>query len=454
METKYFTVGDRTLTLQPLHRYRHGRTDRKPVWRVRLTEISTGSAPLPRWLRIGTEYCLKTTDMSFPPLAGLGRSIHPHRRVHLDFLPYQGDHLRQGLLNDGAKELFRDLQNGSFLTNGKLYRCQVLEPLYQPFSAERFPGFEDKVRFLLQVVGALKELYLTLPGIRITAHRDLKFDNLVLDPFSPYAPPNMRLIDFDSIEFEDREKYERLTLSKHPLSPGNTAPECVLPHWAVSEKTDVFALGMMLAEIFSVVQFPVPDGQAITNPLHIFFLTDEHNPFSHHRLTYTCRPYRRLYQNLTAVGGHWLEQILALRGYPLNWERVGAQGAALQKLFCKATAFDPQERCSLYELECELQQLLSTHTALYFYDRRDLEQHAQEYMAETMIDFCKGTHRIIPVFFTTEPRTFTLYPALLCKGDVPALFAGRLQGTAVEVPPMEGVHSLRVFSKSLKGDSV
>lgn len=310
----------------------------------------------PIGVELDKQYCLKAARVYFP----LGATSHPQDRQFWDFFPFKGDNLREVVaLNDDAAEMSQMLKEGTLdpLSGNDAYvfNCMVLEPVYQPFNIEQFRTNHEKIDCLLQVVAGLKQLMAeeTLQRMKIVAHRDLKFNNVVMEKLGDSY--RLRIIDFPSVKFAPRsgEQTEDHTCMGF-FSYCNTAPEDVLSKYTVSGKTDVFALGTMLAELFGVWNYG-----GMRNPLKMLFkLANNINGLD----TQACHDFyagldKRFAQEDKIDNPTWLETVLASHEKNASWEHVRRVSSDLPMLFRAATMLNPQRRISLRDFERALRQI-------------------------------------------------------------------------------------------------
>ncbi len=311
---------------------------------------------LPQGLEYETLYCLKEAIVHLP----ISESSYPQQRQFWDFFPFEGDNLRCVLaLNDDAVQMSEQIIDGRLNPFGaeetQLFRCAVIEPVYAPFKVDDFPTFREKFDCLLQIVAGLKQLMAcdVLQRYQILAHRDLKFKNVMVEHRQD-GTRRLRIIDFPSVKFHLRDAGAEETHTRLGfLSVENTAPEDVKAGYAVSPKTDVFALGMMLAELFKIWDY---EGEK--NPLSLLFnLASGLDPSD----TQTCRDfYERMdkwypYQNADMAG--WLEQALARHDKNAGWHKIERVCPGIRTLFRQATAIDPKHRITLLNFEKELRRM-------------------------------------------------------------------------------------------------
>ncbi len=290
-------------------------------------------------LKLDQTYCLKKAIVEFTK-----ENEHPQHRNHWDFIRYEGDHLREILaVNNEVERMMDDMSRGEHI--GNTYACAAIEPLYLPISPRKVRSYEEKLDCMLQIVAGLQELSAIEIGRgEITAHRDIKFSNAMMDPAKKGL--HIRLIDFSSIKIEDNEFDPNKTV-EGAFSPSNTAPEDVLDRFEVSEKTDVFALGIMLAEIFEVWNIRDMD---TSNPLAILFQQDKDEVDLNN--TAKCKRYYERLVDEYDDSPRWLEKALDLRFQGIWPDEAKAPG--LKELFYDSISLDPDRRVDLAEFSRRL----------------------------------------------------------------------------------------------------
>jgi len=284
----------------------------------------------------------------------------------------------------------------------------IIEPYYKAFdpqfTQEHGSAAEvaaKKLQAMIQIADGLIELQsqTLYHNAKINAHCDMKFQNVVVD-----KDGHLRIIDFPSVNLIlDRKElipFERATT----FSPTNTAPEDVISRkkkasMEIGEKTDVFALGMMLGEMFGGWNFRDDTGFCHHNPLYILFaragLTD--SGITARRKANGCR---KLYNSLISLyydkktecakrfSPNWLERQLICEPNPVicSWSVQDD----LPNLFREATDLFPQNRPSLHQFRNRLQQILNdirkdltqpTHLMLMV-DVTNLNTHRSDYIRE------------------------------------------------------------------------
>lgn len=357
-----------------------------------------GKAPAP--LEAGRLYCLKWikyVDMN---------SIAPQNREVWDLIPFEGEHLCRILAQDDhTVRLCRSLKEGKEPVES-IKGYKVIEPVYDVLHSEDFSN-AGKLDILLQIISGLTELKSVgnrskLPGTPdITAHRDLKTGNVMVD-FGEYDRCSVRIIDFASVKLESGAPL-RSTVTG-PMSWQNTSPEHVMSEFGEpDEHTDVFALGMMMAEFFGVVT----NGRGMNyNPLYCWFEknitqgTDRDQYVSLYRRAMMC-------QENTALT--WLEQLLEADGVSLQFPE-GEFGAQLKSLFRQATYLTPSLRLGFAELKGRLERLRAMCSeepgkfCIFMVDTSEYERNREAYLAAASGVYLCGGGDIFPRVFCYSSR--------------------------------------------------
>ena len=209
----------------------------------------------PGHLKVNEKYCLKEVKVADPT-----GEVWAASRECYDIVPFEGDHLRQILLqSDSAKVVTEQIRKTGRINQPAT--CRVIEPYYYSlkdyFTNCGNYSVATRLDIVLQFALGSEELSRScnqIGGRSILAHRDLKWENGVAEAETGH--PHIRLVDFATI-WMDREASPAGTdtkkvsgTKKGAVSPENTSPESVMERFAVSEKTDVYALGMLLASLF------------------------------------------------------------------------------------------------------------------------------------------------------------------------------------------------------------
>lgn len=239
----------------------------KQIMRIRFT----GETPEDGPFYSGRDYCLKVVTV-YPR-----RSGRPADRDYWDAADFRGDHLMHHIaLDENGDIISRQLRRMGRLDeslDGR--RIMILEPdglsLFDLINDSLDPSsdFIDlsslsvaaRLDILDQICEGLQELYrhVQRDGRRIVAYRDLKEENVVIlmDGRRRVA----QLIDFATIRLEDSDGNSTNNTYRSQFSESNTAPEDIIPDGdetisfyktsGQSQKTDVFALGLILGRLFS-----------------------------------------------------------------------------------------------------------------------------------------------------------------------------------------------------------
>lgn len=407
---------------------------------------------LPEGVEYNRQYCLKEAQFYLP----LAEQSYPQNRHFWDFYPFEGENLRQVVaLNDDAKELTEQLRAGTLdlLESGEktAYNCAVLEPVYKPFNPALFRTYAAKVDAMLQIVAGVKQLMQeqALYNYRIIAHRDLKFDNVMMEEL-PDNHYKLRLIDFPTVKFEPRvitknKNYTRMGF----LSLSNTAPEDVMEKYAVSAKTDVFALGTMLAEILEIWQYGMT-----WNPLSLLF--SEANGIDFCNVDDCEQFYVRLEERYpykgTEVPG-WLERALDQHDKNAAWGRVERFCPQLRTLFRGATAINPQARMTLDQFESGLmaagktlskityaEETVEEQISYFLVDTTDLDAYREIYLSGVMSALLKNPQQkiaLLPYAGCHAENTLVPSPEAMDPEALPGLDAVNVFRELAQTPAGE-----------------
>lgn len=343
-------------------------------------QIYIGYFPLcaPAGLTIHEEYCLKIIDVHFQDEKSL-----PQSREYYDLVSFKGPHLRQILaMNEAARSVQDQLKTTGICKSTP--GCMIVEPVYHSLEGlicdRKSATVYERLEVIYQSTLASKELshpQNNLGSRRVCSHRDVKFLNsMIIKRKHSFV---VKLIDFASIRLEDESRdtskesvqaflensqgfrpgmNQRFTL-QFPMSPSNTAPEDVDPsRFPVSEKTDVYALGMMLGSLFShCLGCEEPEPSSVWYRLHKpedpAFLADAFAE-AFDQAYALDRSYERCFNST------WLECELAKHNCPLIWDDLGNAEllAHIRTIFFHATRIDPNQRMSRDELLQALSQLI------------------------------------------------------------------------------------------------
>ncbi|MBQ4303606.1 MAG: protein kinase family protein [Lachnospiraceae bacterium] len=239
----------------------------KQILKIRFT----GEVPEDGPFYSGRDYCLKIVTV-YPR-----RSGRPADRDYWDAADFRGDHLMHHIALDEngdiiSRQLRRDGRIDESLDGRKV---MILEPdglsLFDLINDRVDPStdFIDlaslpvtaRLDILDQICEGLQELYrhVQRDGRRIVAYRDLKEENVVILMEGKRMVAS--LIDFATIRLEDSDGNSPNNTFRSQFSESNTAPEDIVPEndpvisfyqtSGQNQKTDVFALGLILGRLFS-----------------------------------------------------------------------------------------------------------------------------------------------------------------------------------------------------------
>ena len=339
----------------------------------------------PEGLACNQLYCVKRIHVG-------DEKKYPQYREYFDLMDFPGDNLREILArNPNACAVAEHLQKtGEPLPKSN---CYVVEPAYEStdklfINCHQY-SVADRVDLILQYAKGCQQLYRHKIGNKeIDAHRDEKASNGVLDTRD--GKRRIRLIDFASIHLA-QEKHlvcsegSTIKRSDHTLgvgmSPNNTTPEVLKGSaYQVSSKTDVYALGMMLAGLFFT------SNQDYTPPSHLWVYQNgwESNETCDYRKLLKAFKYcEKNYEPNAAWNRTWVEQALEAHGIPFQWEILPSRSVLqeIRQLFFEATRICPDDRLSMDEFIIRLQKLLKpTPVSVYLIDQNDLETNRAIYI--------------------------------------------------------------------------
>lgn len=359
-----------------------------------------GRAPEP--CEPNVTYCLVTVGY---PDSGLDHALQfPVSREFIDLMEFRGRHLRRVIVRDDAalwllQNYGNRLPNQADLGN---HSFSMIEPCYQ--SSEGYlDGIKNNTRKKLEyfylALLALKELYNNqVNGVLIAAQRDFKLGNILTD-----EDGNPVLIDFSTVKLQGLS----LDSVKAFFSANNTAAEDVfgapeeagasrsvsfdmLPFalqksFVISEKTDVFSAGGLLAELFS------EDGKK--NPIHMWSEKHTQTRDNAIRMAHELAqayldlltdhgrlPEAQLKPNADARDGDWLTKETA---FP--WSEAADE--KIRAAVSRMTAVNPVNRPSVDDVLSEVEQWLGLGLSLFVVPRNGLAEYAGRYWEAARVAF-------------------------------------------------------------------
>jgi serine/threonine protein kinase len=382
------------------------------------------------------EYCLKLIHLN------PSDCCHPQGREHFDLIDFKGDHIRQILAkNPAAEGVVQQLRSRGTYTGTPL--CITVEPVYQS-AAGYFTCCEKKpvaqrLNILKQYAQGCLELQgeeNKIAGRSISAHRDIKSFNGMIS--MEKGAVRIRLIDFASIRLENdpissiphEPQEQEDTTAPSVLSPSNTAPEDVwcADDFQVGEKTDVYALGMMLGNLFLKI-----DGE-YKNP---GFIWAKDNGWKQNmtvdqlllKMDDAFSRYREQDRGSDASKGSWIERALGQEQtgrHTLQWENTADPSVQreIRQLFFHATRIHPRNRISLGDFIHRLQELErkaaeSRHrfpVSIYLFDRTNLRTYKNAYISAVSAVYTRDRDEAW-TGGTMPPQIFPLSYAKAGKGQ-------------------------------------
>ncbi len=382
----------------------------------------------PPGLEVGTLYCMKCRSIMLYSkhsyeVGGSSSFSYPQHREYLDIMDFSGDHIRSVLAYDDETLALKNRISEDGAQNVR-FDSKVIEHLYStvPFT---LMTSEQKLEVIIQVIAGLKELYGTHycrildEDITIDAHRDLKFSNVMLEWHSD-GTFTVKLIDFATLKTDEKRLAD--STSAYPMSPTNTGPEFILgksvkdrgeyKQFCYSgEKSDVFSLGMMLAELFSVCTYDGVDKnitevrQTTANPLFLWLSGDSADT------SFSCERYRKKYisaieRRATAQdirnNVSWIEKELEDYGYRFEFPE---DIPGMRELFLSATHLVPGERMSLSAFERAVRGMLShakkhkKKFSVYMMDASGFDMYKGAYIENALRIFSENYNDEAPYLF-------------------------------------------------------
>ncbi len=291
-------------------------------------------------------------------------------RERYDLIDYANGsraHLRSILACcDNAVRIRDQLQNQNDCED---VECYSVEPIYTSLieSNEKIESMTawERLEYIRQYAVGLKELQECAIGNKlIAAHRDVKIGNGLIERGDDSFV--VKINDMSTIclgDASELRKYSGGTRIKKesgthlfPLSPQNTAPEDVLSE-EITERVDVYALGMMLAGFFGYVS------EASGNKPYAY-----RNP--NNALCRLCGKWdendgeeiktslQKVFKEARAIDSpkvSWIEETLKNEKHPFLWESAtkenyplsGPLKKEIQELFISSTRIRPKDRIDL-----------------------------------------------------------------------------------------------------------
>lgn len=450
-------------------------------------------------------YCVKVIDVVVKSMDA------PQHREYHELVDYKGDHLRPILArNDAAKACADSLRKTGTCTSTK--NCVIVEPLLDTCK-ELFRNCAQKpiaarLDALLQIASGCEEL--TRPENRlgpyyIQAHRDVKKDNILVCKLN--GTDHYYLIDFPSIRLNkndpDNADLDFIDLSGLELpgatlnggmSPGNTAPEYLeTKDFKVSGKSDVYALGMLLAELFLTIPGAKSSGDNSPNSNWIFThsgwlaysrmdkskLTPAENRAHIQKinqdLRYSFIDALERYEPHAIWNSTWIEQDLIANGIQVQWETMadGRILSAIRKLFFQSTRVDPDKRISLPRFIKLLQDIIALEkrslsripVSLYLFDQTDFDHHRANYRLAAQHVFAQeknyrwnqSASALCVGFRKSLPSDWTWMESIQRMGDGPLSGVPQLLSAIDQCPTRNGtgqntvLHALNSAVQELLG---
>ena len=218
-----------------------------------------------------------------------------------------------------------------------------------------------------------------IAGRSILAHRDLKWQNGVAEFVG--GVPHVRLVDFATVWVNNMSgggSTQKASATKKGLvSPENSSPESLLKGFNVNAKTDVYALGMMLASLFMTC-----DGRYV-NPSELW--VEENGWDCDEPIARGMERCLAAYETKPDPLCSWIERDLEKK---VTWEQFQNEGLLrrIRQLYCSATRIDPVNRISRREFIRTLDGIIKSAAdedcqpvSVYLFNGTDAEQYRQGY---------------------------------------------------------------------------
>lgn len=349
----------------------------------------------PDGLKPDVTYCIKIINVN------VKNWDLPQCREYFELVDFKGEHLRPILArNPAAQSCAKQLRQTG--TCQSIANCIIVEPLLKPSD----PLFQDcskkpigmRLDALLQIALGCEELTNpenVLGRYYIVAHRDLKVGNIMMLYDSDV--PHYYLIDFASVRLNKEDPlplsyYTENNLSntfRGPLSQHNTAPEDLDgSHFKISGKTDIYALGMLMAELFMTIKDSSSNNpNACWTTICGWFPNNIDVTINNLNKGFTEA--LELYEPHATWDNTWIEQSLASHNRKLQWENMADAHVltAIRKLFFDSTRIDPDKRVNLPEFIERLKAIIKLEQnstsriplSIYLFDQTNFNHHRQSY---------------------------------------------------------------------------
>ena len=210
----------------------------------------------PVGLRLDDRYCLVRVHINKSDADGDDEEAFT--RNQYDLLDFSGNYFRTILArNPNAEMVARSVQKDTTIPYD--CDCYYVMPRYLPsgplFRSAECLTVNGKLELLRQMILGADDLQKKMIGAyNCRAHRDLKPENIMLQNVKNGF--EVKIIDFATVRLMKRESAE-WDVSKHDTmanftSASNTAPEYLKESYGpVSEKSDVYAIGLMGMSLFA-----------------------------------------------------------------------------------------------------------------------------------------------------------------------------------------------------------
>ena len=356
-------------------RSKYNRNRERDRWKDVYYGYFMGTAP--EGLVPDIHYWLKEIEIS--------KREYPQFREQYDLVEFNQDHIRSFLArNPMAINAAEDIRAGNqpVMTDTAVKNyCYAVEQPYSEVGNQdiRHMTIWERLEYIWQYCQALNELYESSTHVLshgVIAHRDVKIQNgLILRGKTKFT---LKLLDFSAVRFEDDSAHGTPASAvcsetggqgtkPYVMSAENTCIEIVTDQFTPSVKTDVFALGTMLASFFGYVteNHRNPNGYCCSvDP------TDNPNNRvlkKHETLVMQMQSWQKLDNGLPDDGsrGNWMEIFLHQIYVDFHWgDPPGSVHQPSQELLEQvrrlvfdATRVEPDKRIGMAEFQERIQEL-------------------------------------------------------------------------------------------------
>lgn len=349
----------------------------------------------PAGLTPGVPYYVKTINIPQD-----NADLHlPQNREFYDLVDFKGVHIRKILArNPNAEACATELRKTGSCKQRSM--CISVEPAYGStkslFHHCQSKSVAQRLDIALQYALGCQELTREcnkLGPYRIRAIRDGKADNGVMEQLENGI--RILLIDFASILLDKTAPAAppapdmMILPDTHSsvMSPVNTVPESNPDSsFVVSGKTDVYALGMLLASLFihRDGEYQAPS----TVWAHVYGWKSSES-FNLDKLWTGFENCARKYEPTSTWRQTWIEADLETKGCKMEWERLADEKVltAIRKLFFHSTRINPKDRINLATFINTIQQIIQMENnspakipvSVYLFDQQEFGRYRSDY---------------------------------------------------------------------------